>query len=276
MLEIPEANVIAGQINEHLRGRRVIAVSANESPHKFAWFYGDPQLYEARLMDKEVRSAAAWGGQIEIDFGKTKVVVGDGVNLRLYEKDINLPSKHQLLVRFEDGASLVMSIQMYGGIWCFEEGEFDNPYYLGAKAKPSPLADAFSWDYFLQLLSADGAEKLSMKAFLATEQRIPGLGNGVLQDILLNMGLHPKRKLATVDETEREKLFNTLKSTLFNMTIHGGRDTAKDLYGNPGGYKTRLSKNTVSKPCDFCGAMIQKAAYMGGSIYFCPDCHKET
>lgn|GEM_PF-2077218 len=30
------------------------------------------------------------------------------------------------------------------------------------------------------------------KAFLATEQRIPGLGNGVLQDILWTARIHPK------------------------------------------------------------------------------------
>jgi formamidopyrimidine-DNA glycosylase len=43
---------------------------------------------------------------------------------------------------------------------------------------------------------------LSAKAFLATEQRIPGLGNGVLQDILFTAGIHPKRKMAAISEEE--------------------------------------------------------------------------
>lgn len=42
-----------------------------------------------------------------------------------------------------------------------------------------------------------------MKAFLAAEQRFPGIGNGVLQDILLESGIHPKRKISTLRDLER-------------------------------------------------------------------------
>jgi len=30
------------------------------------------------------------------------------------------------------------------------------------------------------------------------------------------------------------------------------------------------------KACLNCGSIIQKQAYMGGSIYFCPGCQKES
>jgi formamidopyrimidine-DNA glycosylase len=59
------------------------------------------------------------------------------------------------------------------------------------------------------------------------------------------------------------------------MTAKGGRDVQLDLYGHPGGYVTKLSKNTVGKPCPACGARIEKAAYLGGSIYFCPRCQPQ-
>ena len=45
------------------------------------------------------------------------------------------------------------------------------------------LSDAFTLDYFKSLID-EATLKLSVKAFLATEQRIPGIGNGVCQDIL--------------------------------------------------------------------------------------------
>ncbi len=60
-----------------------------------------------------------------------------------------------------------------------------------------------------------------------------------------------------------------------DMARQGGRDTEKDLFGNFGGYITLMSKNTVGKACPVCGGLIQKQAYMGGSIYFCPSCQKE-
>jgi formamidopyrimidine-DNA glycosylase len=56
------------------------------------------------------------------------------------------------------------------------------------------------------------------------------------------------------------------------MTESGGRDTEKDLYGNPGGYPTILSKNTFGNPCKKCGSKIVKEAYLGGSVYFCSGC----
>jgi formamidopyrimidine-DNA glycosylase len=111
-----------------------------------------------------------------------------------------------------------------------------------------------------------------MKALLATEQRIPGLGNGVLQDILFNAGVHPKRKKSTLSDFQKAELFHCLKVTLKSMTDRGGRDTEKDLFGNLGGYKSVLSKNTYSVPCPNCGDTIIKEAYLGGTIYYCPAC----
>jgi formamidopyrimidine-DNA glycosylase len=56
------------------------------------------------------------------------------------------------------------------------------------------------------------------------------------------------------------------------MTNMGGRDTEKDLFGNIGGYKTILSKNTFKNPCPHCGDAIVKETYLGGAVYFCPTC----
>ncbi|NLP15429.1 MAG: hypothetical protein GX379_00085 [Clostridiales bacterium] len=102
----------------------------------------------------------------------------------------------------------------------------------------------------------------------------PGLGNGVLQDILYLSGIHPKRKMVDVSEDEYNKLFDVLKSTLRDMAEQGGRDTEKDLFGNPGGYKTYLSKNTAFTPCVKCGYELHKGNYMGGTIYYCEHCQK--
>jgi formamidopyrimidine-DNA glycosylase len=116
--------------------------------------------------------------------------------------------------------------------------------------------------------------KLSTKAFLATEQRIPGLGNGVLQDILWTAGIHPKRKLESLSDDEVGQLYNAVKTVLEAMVDGGGRDTERDLYGCNGGYRTILSRHTVDMPCPACGTPIRKAAYLGGSIYFCEGCQK--
>jgi formamidopyrimidine-DNA glycosylase len=177
-----------------------------------------------------------------------------------------------MLLEFEDGSALSLNVQMYGGMGAFINGELDNAYYKVAKEKPSPLSAKFDKTYFDALISPAGLEKLSLKALLATEQRIPGLGNGVLQDILFNARMHPKKKTGTLSAKDKENIFDSVKNTLSAMTQQGGRDIENDLFGNPGGYKSILSKNTAGKPCTVCGTVIKKEAYMGGSIYYCEKC----
>ncbi len=182
------------------------------------------------------------------------------------------PDKHQLLLDFEDGTSLSATVQMYGGLWCFPAGDFDNPYYRMAMQKPSPLQPEFDRDYFQALLDGPEVAKISVKGLLATEQRIPGLGNGVLQDILYRARIHPKRKIRTLSREEKDALWLTLKSTLAEMAERGGRDTEKDLFGQAGGYKTEASRLTAGDSCPVCGGILRKETYMGGSIYYCEGC----
>jgi len=210
MIELPEAAVLARQIEETLSGKRIKSVIAAQTPHKLAWYFGDPQKYGELLTGKTISRAAACGGMVEITAGNAKLLFSDGVNLRYCRQREKLPDKHQLLLEFDDGSFLVGWVQMYGGLSAFPEGKNDNKYYLVARERPSPLSDDFDEAYFESLVD-DAATKLSLKAFLATEQRIPGLGNGVLQDILFNAKMHPKTKLGALSPTDRRSLFVSVK-----------------------------------------------------------------
>lgn len=271
MLELPEAIVIAKQLSESVQGKKMIKVIAGYTPHGFAFFNGDPAEYSNILEGKEITQISPLAGFIEISCENIKLLLGDGVNIRYYTKKEELPAKHQLLIELDDHTYLVCTIQMYGGMWAFQEGTYDNPYYLVAKEKPSPLSPAFNESYFYAMLDTLKGNT-SIKAALATNQNIPGLGNGVLQDILFRAGIHPKAKLEAMDKMKRNILFNILKETLSEMVSQGGRDTEKDLYGNKGGYPTILSKNTIKYPCPKCGGNIIRQAYLGGNVYYCPTC----
>ncbi len=273
MIELPECVVLAGQMNNILTGKTVSSVTAGKSPHKFAFFHGDPENYTPLLRGKTIQKASPIAGYIEISLGDERLLLGEGVNIRyLTEKD-RVPEKHQLFVRFDDKTALVCTVQMYGGMWAYKKGENDNPYYTAAVEKPSPLSDEFDEEYFNALITGS-KQTLNLKAFLATEQRIPGLGNGVLQDILFNAKLHPKRKLNSLSEDEKKNLYAAVKKTLQKMADDGGRDTEKDIYGNPGGYVTILSNKTAGQPCKVCGGIILKETMMGGTVYICPGCQK--
>lgn len=274
MLEIPEACTIAGQINPTLTGKQIVQVIASSSPHKFAWYYGDPADYAARLTGDEVLTARAWGGMVEVKTTRNTLLFSDGVNMLFHPPSLPLPEKHQLLLAFQDGSHLSASVQMYGGLCSWPDLDvYDNPYYLAAKSKPSPLDDeTFTQAYFNQLLADEQVQKLSIKAALATQQRIPGLGNGVLQDILWNARLSPRKKVSSLTNEQIAHLFAGMKTTLKEMTLLGGRDTEKDLFNKPGGYRVLMSARSNGSPCPECGSPILKDSYLGGSVYYCQTC----
>lgn len=271
MIELPESHTLAQQLEAAFAGKRVTAVEAGHSPHRFAFYQGDPAAYPLLLEGLAVDEARAAGGWVELRMGEVRLAFNDGVTMRLLAAEQKLPAKYQMSVRFDDQTALVCSVQMYGALLAFRAGELDNPYYLGSFEKPSPYAERFDRAYFEKLLPGC-KPSMSVKAFLATEQRIPGLGNGVLQDILFHAGVHPKSKIAALSGADWDRLYESVKTTLRAMRDAGGRDTEKDLFGYAGGYRTVLSRNTLAYPCPACGGPLRRQAFLGGNIYFCPAC----
>lgn len=273
MIEIPESTVIGYQAESILAGKCISEVVQATSPHSFTWYNGSPLLYNDLLTGREIVAVKGHGAFIDIVFDKDVILsLSDGVNLKYYPAFEKHPAKHQLLIVFDDKSFMTFTVSMYGGIYAFKKS-FDNFYYNNSLNSISPLRDEFDEEYFFSIFNKVKKD-MSIKALLATEQRIPGLGNGSLQDILFKAGLHPKRKISTISDFERGDLFHCLKVTLNSMTDKGGRDTEKDFYGNKGGYRTILSKNTYKKPCPNCDGEIIKEAYLGGTIYYCPACQK--
>lgn len=271
MLEIPETRTIAEQAQEALTGKIIVRVINATSPHKFAWFNGNPAKYGKLLTGRKIESTAGHGMFVDLNLDTdVHITIGDGTNIRYYHPKEEQPIKHQLLLELDDKSFLAFTVAMYGAIYAYK-GTFDNKYYVGSLNSISPLDERFDENLFENLFRSMKKD-VSAKALLATGQRIPGLGNGVLQDILFNSGINPKRKISTISDFEKGELFHNLKFNLQDMTDKGGRDTEKNLFGNFGGYKTILSKNTYKNPCPNCGDTIIKEAYLGGSIYYCPIC----
>ena len=217
MIEAPEARYLCEQLTETVVGKRITDVFIQFSPHKFAWFNGNSDEFAEWLVDKRINSAQSQGGMVEITIEDKVLVLTDGVNLRYLTPGTKLPAKHQLLIAIEDESCLIASVRMYGGLMCYDKNAATgmlSEYYRTAKSKPQVMSDAFSKEYFLGLINDESAQKKSAKAFLATEQTVPGLGNGVLQDILYHAHIHPKKKIAALTDKEKENLFYQVKETM--------------------------------------------------------------
>jgi formamidopyrimidine-DNA glycosylase len=274
MIEIAEGIVLASQLNQELKGKRIETVIANSTPHGFAWYHDNPADYGERFHGRTVEGAYSCGGKVYLKVSDNhEFMFCEGINIKYYTEIAKVPKKHQLFIQFNDDTYLVCTIQMYGGIYGYQ-GRLDNIYDAIARSKPGLLSEEFDFEYFKELMQEMNKPRASVKEFLATQQRIPGLGNGTVQDVMLKAGLHPKHAIGTLTQNELKFLFQALKETVLAMMEQGGRDVETDIYGNPGGYRTLLSKVSYKKPCSYCGGEIIKDNFLGGTIYYCPSCQK--
>lgn len=274
MLELPEVITLSKQINHVLAGKTITQVFNATKPHKFTFYNSDPLEYGKVLVGKTILSSKGYGMFVDFYLSDNVTMnIGDGVIVRYYNSGDKVPANYQLLLTFADESFLVFTVAMYGFINVYLNDVIDNKYYKISRDSISPLSEDYTEKQFDKLF-AEAKSTLSAKALLATEQRIPGVGNGVTQDILFNARIHPKQKVLKLPDIQKETLFRTLKDTLMEMVFEGGRDTQPDLYGNYGGYKTILSAKTWKNPCPRCGGVIVKEAYLGGSVYYCRQCQK--
>ena len=274
MLELPESYTISNQIARSLTGKTISYIEILHTPHSFAFFHGDSKGFGDLLEGQTVMNATYHGGMIEMDTENCMAAFADGAYPKYYEDKKKFPKKHQLAVYFDDETAIFVSIQMYGYISIFPKGKCTENYYISSCSKPDPLCDEFTFEYFRSLYPSN-RNKLSAKAFLATEQRIPGLGNGVLQDILWDAGIDPRFDMREASEADFMALYTSVRKILKEMCEQGGRDTEKDLFGHKGKYITQLSKNTLYEPCIKCGHEIHKANFLGGTVYYCENCQKK-
>lgn len=275
MIELPEARTIAKDLRKEIIGKTIVDVAGNYTDHKFTFYYRDPNKYKEYLLHKKVTKINDRNYYVEIEIDNFILLMRDGANIRYYDKRRDIPAKSKLLIEFDDGTCLNITTSMYSFISVFdkEEGMKDDKYYNLELNGIGVFDNQFTYPYFKSLIN-DNTNKLSIKAFLATEQRIPGIGNGVVQDIMFNARLHPKRKVGTLNNDEISNLYHSIVDTLKRMVDANGRNTEKNIYNVPGGYQTILSNKTYKEKCKKCNSEIIKENYLGGSIYYCSKCQK--
>ena len=279
-----ENRIYAKQIGEAAGGKTITRVIANQNPHSFVWFALDPgraysgaddaQFYADYLVGKTIRDTDArnggYGNYVFLYIGD-RILMFNSVAPLYHEKGSPVPRRHQLLLEFEDGSFLTLCGSLGGPIFLFQADPDGNPLHY-TNSFPNLLSDAFSLEFFMEMIRATELRSLSAKAFLAAKNRIPGLDNGILHEILWEARVNPKTKMVFLTENDFISVYHAIKKVFAAVIERGGKDTDKDIYGNFGQYITHVSKNTAEKPCARCGGIVVKEAYLGGAVYYCPNC----
>lgn len=272
MMELPEAVVLAAQMNDTVKGKTIESANGGNSPHKFAFYKPSQEEFARALAGKTVGRAEGVASFVAVDLEPDlALTMGDGgVRLLMHGAGAALPKKRQLEIRFTDGSCVTATVSGWGFFGLVPQSELaGHPSRRGV----SPLSDAFTYAAFKALVDDhERAPKDSVKKFLISTGGIAGMGNGYTQGILLRAGIHPRRKVADITGGERRKLHRAIVKTMKEAVRLGGRDTEFGLDGSPGRYTPLLDKRAKGRPCPECSTPIEKIQYLGGACYFCPTC----
>ncbi len=126
-----------------------------------------------------------------------------------------------------------------------------------------------------QFLSLFKEKKTKIKPLLMDQKFLAGVGNVYAQEALFCAGIHPERRTDRISEGEYKKLFQCLISILKKAIEKKGSsvDTYRQIDGKEGGFVPFLKVyQREGKPCIKCKTPIKRKMIGGRGTYFCPHC----
>ncbi len=276
-IELPEAKILAEQMNKELVGKRVRSCSLKdyEKLQRIGFINKDLEAFD-QLVNKEAKKVVSRGNAIHVKLsnGANLILSPEYGGVILYHRNATkTPEKFHLRIDFKDDTVLTVRLASMGGIHALKDSElmksyvFRRDFNLGI---PSPIDEEFTFELFSELLADNNT---SLKSVLVGKDAVVvGLSNSAFQDILYRARLHPKRKASELNANERRALFNAVQYVLKKRIQLGGKDRFVDLYGKQGSYRPAMGPNMKQQRCPACGTPIEKMSAGGGQVFFCPKC----
>lgn len=265
MPELPEIASRAREFKRALRGKTITDIEIlqpkclNISPAKFR-----RALTGARFEDTTYHGKWIFARTTK---GHLLLNLGMGGDMLLVDRK-SLPEKYQAVFDFDDGRSLSIRFWWFGYIHYAAEGKLDKHTMT---AKLGPNAIDVSKDAFRAMLRG---RKGSVKSFLLNQERIAGIGNAYIHDILFLARLHPNRKIDTLSDDEIDGLWQAIRDGLVPSMKKGGAFYERSLSGRRGGFvfDDILVGYREGQPCPSCHGKIVKIKTGSTSTFICPKC----
>jgi formamidopyrimidine-DNA glycosylase len=276
-IELPEARILAAQMNEALPGKTVESYDLRDIERMVKIGFIRNVSDFGDLVGRKITGVASRGNTIRVCLdGGMNLLIGPeyGGVIRLVGEGGEVP-KYHLRLDFADGSRLTVRITSMGIISALKDGDLEKSYlyrrdFLGGV---SPDSEEFTFERFQGLM---GGENRQIKPLLVGKDALfVGLSNSTFQDAIYRAGVHPKRRASELSGDELRALYNAIKAVIEERLRLGGKDEFTDLYGNRGGYTPAMGPNMKGRDCPKCGAPIERLAYGGGHVYLCPGCQRQ-
>jgi len=277
-VELPEAQILARQMDEQLRGKRVQScyLQDYEKLQKIGFVNKNIKDFD-KLVNGKIESVTSRGNmmRVRLDNGANLLLApeyGGGVTYHANRKTV--PNKLHLRLDFSDHTVLAVRLTGMGVIHSLKDSELEQSYVYKRdflSEVPSPINDnEFTFECFTNLLKAQ--TDMIKSLLVGKEAVVVGLGNSAYQDIIYKARIHPKRNASELDDEEKHRLYNAIRFVVEERIRLGGKDKFIDLYGKRGTYKPLIGSHIGT--CPACGTSIEKLSTGGGQTYFCPNCQK--
>jgi formamidopyrimidine-DNA glycosylase len=278
-VELPEARILAEQMNEVLPGKQIEAchVRDYERMQNIGFMNKDIRDYE-ELVDGRIESVVSRGNTIlvKLDNGTNLLIAPEYGGVVLYHASEEAATeKYHLKVDFTDGTVLTVRLRSMGVIQAVDDDGLEASYVYRRdfSERLSPADEGqFTLERFSELLSRRNQQ---LKPVLVGKDAVVvGISNSAFQDVAYRAGLHPKRRASELTGDEGRALYDAIKKLVQERIRLGGKDRFLDLYGRRGGYEPVMGPNMKQRACPRCGTTIEKMSYGGGQVYFCPGCQR--
>lgn len=184
------------------------------------------------------------------------------------EKDLRIK-----LIFIEEDALCFYDMRKFGGFWLLENQ--DERCSAGLPLLGPDIWDELEEGAFLALLQTRPRSRI--KPLLLDQCFIAGLGNIYTDESLFRSGIHPCRRISTLDETESAALYRTIRDVLASGIAYGGTTTRdyRDARGAAGSFQNFLTVyGRKGEPCLSCSRPIERIVVAGRGTHFCPSCQK--
>ena len=276
-IELPEAKILAEQMNKEPRGKRI----------KSCHLQDYERLQRIGMLDKDTKSFDQLvNGKIEFVISRGNVIrtkLNNGMNLILapeyggrifyHKTEKTIPSKFHLKVDFSDDTVLTVRLTSMGLIHAMKDEDLERSYVYRRDFNfdvASPIDEEFTFERFSKLLADNN--RMLKSVLVGKDAVVVGLSNSAFQDIIYRARLHQKRKASGLNKDEGRALFDAIRLVLQERIRLNGKYQFYDLYGNQGGYSPAMGPNMKQQTCPKCGTPIEKLSVGGGHVYLCPNC----
>jgi formamidopyrimidine-DNA glycosylase len=245
-------------------GDRVVEVVCRERARIYRT--ADPAQIRRGLKGKRLTGIETKGKQMRFVFGEASLGLHLGMTGKLLvKKGDHEPGKHDHLVIRQEKRSLVFrDARMFGALKFESSAE---PVWW-TSLPPEVVSRSFTLKAVADYLRRRKGSPL--KAVLLQQERFPGVGNWMADEILWRCKFHPARKAGTLDEEEGETFWRETKQLCRDaLRIIG------DKYGRPPTSWLFRHRWRRGGKCPRDGAILERATIGGRTTAWCPECQGE-